>query len=140
MFYNCTNLKNIIWGDFEFNSYLISIKYMFYGCTSLESMDLFYTGNVTNFSHSFRMCTNLKDIPVYDTSKATDFTSMFANCNSLTDTSIDNILQMCINATSYTGTKTLVTLGFTDTMATAEKIQGLPHYSDFTTAGWTIGY
>ena len=140
MFYECTNLKNIIWGDFNFTSSLTDMQYMFYGCTSLETADLFYTSNVRDFGQCFRMCTNLKNVPIYDTSKAESLSSMFSNCSSLTDTSLDNILQMCINATSYIGTKTLAQLGFTSTTASVSRVEALPHYSDFISAGWSIGY
>ena len=45
---------------------------------------------------------------------------------------------MCAGATSYTGTKTLSTLGLTSAQATI--CQGLSNYSAFTSAGWTTGY
>jgi hypothetical protein len=47
---------------------------------------------------------------------------------------------MCINATSYTGTKTFSKFGFNSGYYAASKIQSLPSYQDFITAGWTIGY
>ena len=64
---------------------------------------------------------------------------MFFYCFSLSDTSLDNILQMCINATSYTATKTLNHIGIYLDTYPASRIQALPHYQDFLDAGWTIG-
>jgi hypothetical protein len=88
-------------------------------------------------------CANLTTVPVLDASKLKNtnyFNSMFSSCSNLTDTSLDNILQICISATQFTGTKQLTTLGFTSTNYPASRIQALPHYQDFIDAGWTIGY
>ena len=88
----------------------------------------------------FSNCYSLRDVPVFDFSKATDMTNTFANCYILTDKSMDNILQTCIGATSFTGTKTLKNIGFNSDYQTTARIQALPHYQDFINAGWTIGY
>jgi len=85
-------------------------------------------------------CINLTTIPLLNTSSVETMTNMFSSCSNLTDTSLDNILQMCVGATSYTGTKTLATLGFNATNYPATRIQALPHYQNFIDAGWTIGY
>ena len=45
---------------------------------------------------------------------------------------------MCINATSYTGTKALETIGLTSEQA--DKCKTLSNYSAFISAGWTTGY
>lgn len=139
----------------------------FNGCYSLVSVPLFNTENITNMSECFRECRALMSIPKFNTSKVTkmrgmftncyslatvplldtsaitgnSFIDMFTNCNALTDTSLDNILQMCINAVNYTGTKTLRTLGIANTtIYPTSRIEALPHYQDFIDAGWTIGY
>ena len=65
---------------------------------------------------------------------------MFTGCVKLTDNSLNNILQICINATLYTGTKTLYTLGFRSNKYSVERIQALSNYQAFIDAGWTIGY
>lgn len=98
------------------------------------------TSKVKDMSYSFQNCTSLLNVPLLNTSKVTNFRSAFQNCPNLTDQSLDNILQMCINAPSYTSTKTLARLGFTSTNYPASRIQALPHYQDFIDAGWTIGY
>ena len=64
--------------------------------------------------------------------------SMFNNCPKLSDNSLNNIMQMCINAVSYTGTKTLKYIGLSQTQATT--CQSLSNWSAFTNAGWTTGY
>ena len=116
---------------------------MFQSCSSLVSVPLFDTSKFQSFSAIFSACTNLKDVPLFDTSSvrgSSGFQNTFSGCINLTDASLDNILQMCIKATFYSSTKTLVRLGFSSTDYPASRIQALPHYQDFIDAGWTIGY
>ena len=86
----------------------------------------------------FNNCTNLTTIPLLDTSSVTDMNSMFAYCLNLSDESLNNILAMCTNATSYKGRKTLASIGLTSEQA--NKCTTLSNYSAFTAAGWTTGY
>ena len=113
---------------------------MFQGCSSLKTIPLLNTSSVDNMSSMFAYCYSLEDIPIFDTSNVTNFYNMFNSCGKLTDTSLNNILEMCINATSYTGTKTLARLGLTSNNYPTSKIESLPSYQDFINAGWTIGY
>lgn len=136
IFYSCVNLKSI--SNFNVTG---NINSAFAGCVKLETIQ----GNIVPsiLKQTFSSCTNLKNVPVMDASNmisTSAFQNTFQNCTSLTDTSLDNILQTCISATSYTGTKTLAKLGFTSTNYPASRIQALPHYQDFLDAGWTIGY
>ena len=57
---------------------------MFYQCTSLTSVPLFDTSNVTNMSNMFRGCKSLTSVPLFDTSKVTNMADMFYMCSSLT--------------------------------------------------------
>lgn len=111
-------------------------------CTNLIYVPLLNTTNTTNMTSMFNGCTNLKYVPQFDTSSitGTNLLTMFDGCQNLSIDSLNNILGMCINATNYTGTKTLAYLGLTSTNYPATTIQGLPNYQAFTTAGWTIGY
>lgn len=113
---------------------------MFNACSSLKTIPLLDTSNVTNMQNMFSNCARLKTIPILSTSSVTNVYNMFINCPSLTDESLDNILQMCINATAYTGTKTLKNLGLVKSSYPVSRIETLPHYQDFINAGWTIGY
>lgn len=112
----------------------------FTSATNLVSIPLLNTSSVTNVGSMFQSCTNLANIPILNLSSVTFMRYMFRYCPSLSDTSLDNILQMCIGATSYSSTKTLAFLGFTSTDYPTSRIEALPHYSAFTSAGWTIGY
>ena len=119
---------------------IISMASSFQNCNSIVTIPSLDTSNVKNMSSMCLNCTLLENVPVFNASSCTNFGSMFSNCTHLSDTSLDNILQMCISATSYAGTKTLATLGFTSTNYSSAKIQSLPHYSDFVAAGWSIGF
>ena len=117
-----------------------NMSYAFYNCENLDSLPLLDTSNVTNMKFMCRGCLLLKDVPILNTSKVVQMQSAFQNNPKLSDNSLDNILQMCINATNYTETKTLYYIGFNSALQNASKIQALPHYQDFIDAGWTIGY
>lgn len=138
MFQYCSALTEI---PLLNTSNVTSMQSMFQYCSSLKSIPQINISNVTSFANTFRYCTNLMTLPVLNTSKVTNFNNAFGNSYNLTDTSLDNILQMCINATSYTGTKTLKTLGISNTTYyPVSRIEALPHYQDFINAGWTKGY
>lgn len=106
--------------------------------STLKKVNLTGTGSVTNLFHCFYFCSDLEDINVFDTSSVGNFNATFTGCNSLTNESLNNIMEMCINATSYTGTKTLLQLGLSSDQATI--CQGLSNYQAFLDAGWTTGY
>ena len=117
-----------------------SMSYMFSNCQGLISISLIDTKNVKNFERMFSGCYSLKDVPQFDTSNATVFLNTFNLCYCLSDNSLNNILKMCINATSYTGSKTFKILGFTSQDYPVSRIEALPSYQAFLDAGWTIGY
>lgn len=60
------------------------MTYMFYNCSSLESIPLLDTSKVTNMSNMFYNCGKLITIPQLNTSKVTNMSVMFYNCSSLT--------------------------------------------------------
>lgn len=109
-------------------------------CDNLLEIPLLDSSNVTSMDHAFYICSSLTTIPIFDTSKVTSFSSAFEYTPKLSDASLNNILQMCINATSYNKTKTLYQVGLRKTNYPVARIEALPHYQDFIDAGWTIGY
>lgn len=142
MFRNCKSLVTVPLYD---TSKIKTMINTFYYCTSLISIPQFNTSKVNSMQGAFQGCQSLVTVPVLNTSSINNsnggFNNAFNGCLALSDTSLDNILQMCINATSYTGTKTLKTLGISNTTYyPASRIQALSHYQDFVNAGWTIGY
>ena len=95
----------------------------------------------TTLNSMFYQCGNLVHIPVLNPASVksdNSLTGMFDGCPKLSDESLNNILQMCVNAIVYTGTKTLKQIGLTAEQAT--KCQTLPNYQAFLDAGWTTGY
>ena len=108
---------------------------MFSQCTNLTTIPELNTSNVTSMYLMFNGCTNLTTIPLLDTSSVTDIAGMFNGCTNLTDDSLNIIMQMCIGAIKYTGTKTLKEIGLTSEQA--NKCTTLSNYSAFTSAGWT---
>ena len=135
MFYECTSLKSIPLLD---TSNVTTMHYMFSGCTSLTTISQLDTSSVTDMFGMFSSCSSLTTIPLLDTSNATNMNYMFSNCTSLSNESLNNVLAMCTNATSYTGTKTLKYIGINATQAPT--CQSLSNWSAFVAAGWTTGY
>ena len=135
LFNGCLNLTSIPQFD---TSNVNNMEYMFSSCSNLTEIPLLDTSNVTNMFRMVENCTNLITIPQLNTDKVTTMYYMFENCTKLSDESLNNILAMCKNATSYTDTKTLKYIGLTSTQAT--KCTTLSNYSAFTAAGWTTGY
>lgn len=105
---------------------------------TLKKVNLTGTNNVTNLFHCFYFCNDLEDLNAFDTSSVGNFNATFTGCNSLTNESLNNILEMCINAISYEGTKTLLQLGLSSAQAT--RCQSLSNYQAFLDAGWATGY
>lgn len=139
----CSNDKELIFMPLVDTSNATKCPNLFYGCVRLIEVPQLDTSHVTNFTSMFYGCTSLKTVPVFDWSGVnltTGLSNVFQKCPNLSTQSLDNILQSCISATNYHGTKTLAQLKLTSTDYPAETIQALPHYEDFTTAGWTIGY
>lgn len=110
-------------------------------CPSLLTIPLLDTNNATSMQSMCNGCTNLRDVEILSTAKVKNMTSAFGGCTHLTNTSLDNILQMCINTSpEYTSPKTLQNVGIASAYYPASTIEALPHYQDFINAGWTIGY
>lgn len=118
----------------------VNVQQMFDNCHGLHTIPLIDTSNVVNFQQFCNNCYTLKNVPILNTSRATNMTNMFNNCAKFTDESLNNILRMCINATSYTGTKTLYELGLRGTNYPARRLLTLSNYDAFRTSGWTEGY
>ena len=135
MFENCSKLTDVNNFDLtQLTNYYPTA--MFKNCSSLVNAPDFDTSEVKGFSDFFNSCTHLENVPLYDSSNVLTFNNMFNNCPVLSNDSLDNILQMCIGATAYTGTKKLSQLGISSSYDTT--IATLTHYQDFIDAGWTI--
>ena len=137
LFYGCTNINELPTLD---TKNITDMSYCCYICRSLITAPNWNTEKVEEMGSFFYGCTNLANLPIYDTTSLLHANNMFNGCNSLTDESLDNILQMCINATSFQGTPSLYYLGLRKTKYTQSKLESLPHWQDFVNAGWESGY
>ena len=120
-----------------------NISYAFKSLDNLETVEKFDTSNVHDMSYLCMTCGKLVNFPELDVSNvdtSQGFKAMFSNTLGLSDESINNVLNMCIKAVNYPGTKTLAELGFDSSRYKVARIQALPSYDDFIAAGWTIGY
>ena len=135
MFSSCENLQSVP----QLNTSQATNMYsMFNFCINLQSIPLLDTSQATDLRYMFNFCTNLQSVPLLDTSSATDMENMFKRCDNLNNESLNNILQMCVNAVSYTKTKTLAYIGLSETQA--QTCATLSNYQAFLDAGWTTGY
>ncbi len=86
MFYGCESLQSLDLSNFN-TSNVINMDSMFQYCTSLQSLDLsnFNTSNVENMRYMFIACTSLEslDVSKFDTSNVTNMDSMFYDCRLL---------------------------------------------------------
>jgi len=77
-----------------FKQNLTKCNFIFYGCASLESIDLsnFNTQNVTNMSDMFLGCRSLKSINLsnFNTQNVTNMSDMFYGCGSLKSIDLSN--------------------------------------------------
>lgn len=135
-FHGCTSLVTI---DQIINTQNITdMSHAFDGCSKLTAIPEFSTINLTKFYYTFYNCSSLVTVPMLSTRNISTINNPFSGCTSLSNESLNNILQMCINATSYTGTKTLEQVGLTEDQATI--CETLSNYQAFLDAGWTTGY
>ena len=80
MFNNCSSLQSVP----LFNTINVtSMQNMFFNCPSLQSVPLFNTINVTNMGNMFQYCSSLQSVPLFNTQNVTNMQQMFRNCGSL---------------------------------------------------------
>ena len=94
MFYKLTALTQINHLDYLNTENVTDMYGMFYGCSSLTSLDLstFNTANVTKMTYMFNGCTSLTSLNVssFNTANVAGMMGMFNNCCSLTTLDISN--------------------------------------------------
>ena len=91
MFYGCSSITSLDLSNFN-TSKVINMSAMFFECSSLKSLNLssFNTSNVTNMGEMFDYCYSLTrlDLSSFNTSNVTDMRFMFKLCSSLTNLDI----------------------------------------------------
>ena len=134
-FSNCSKLTTF--GTFNFGA-ITTTESCFSYCTSLETAPFIDTSKATNFTYMFNACSNLKNVPVYDWSSATSLTYVFNQCTQLNDQALDNILQSCISATSYTGNKYMRAAPGIPWSISSSRVTACPHWQQASALGWSI--
>lgn len=141
MFSQCNNLNNLIVEGWD-TSIVTDMSYAFRYLSSMISLDLsnLDVSNVQNFNYIFEADGNLTnlDLTNWSLDGALYMNGMFSRCYSLSNDSLNGILAILPTATSYTGTKTLSTLGIDSSQATT--CTTLSNWQACVTAGWTTGY
>ena len=86
MFYQCSSLQSLDLSSFKTAS-VTNMTAMFGGCSSLQSLDLssFNTASVTLMSFMFYKCSSLQslDLSSFNTASVDDMGNMFDNCSNL---------------------------------------------------------
>ncbi len=136
MFRECKALKEVP----NYNtSKVANMSNLFYECLSLTKAPNYNTSKVTTMQYMFAGCTSLEEVPIYSTSllTGTGMQGMFNGCNNLSDESLNNIMQMCINATKITSStyKKLSYIGLSTTQI--NKCKTLSNYQTLLDKGWT---
>ena len=104
MFYGCSSLTSLDVFKFD-TSNVIRMTYMFYGCRALTSLDLskFNTSNVINMWWMFSGCNSLTylDVSKFDTSNVANMNGMFYDCKYLTSLDVSKFDTSNVTNMSY---------------------------------------
>ena len=111
---------------------------MFSRCYELVEINGLDTTKASNMAFMFDGCRSLETINDISFDNSTYMPAMFQGCSSLSNVTLNKILGALANATKYTGTKTLSTLGLSS--AQAETCTSLSNWAAAQAAGWTTGY
>ncbi len=93
MFYGCSSLTSLDLSNFNTEN-VVNMASMFCGCSSLTALDLsnFNTAKVTDMGYMFKGCSALKTLNVssFNTANVTEMRSMFNGCKALTALDLSN--------------------------------------------------
>ena len=93
-FSNCNSMTNIVGLEYLNTSNVTDMRYMFYYCPSLQSLDVshFNTSNVTDMGEMFFGCRSLQslDVSSFNTANVTNMHAMFASCSGLETLDLSN--------------------------------------------------
>ena len=136
-FYDCSNLKAIKGIEYLNTEKVGRMRFMFYGCRALTSLDLtnFNTARVEDMSSMFKNCSALTslDLTSFNTVWVTNMSIMFTGCSALTtiyasDKFVTDKVQY--SATMFSGCKNL--------KGAIDKYEGSK--TDHTYANYKTGY
>ncbi len=93
MFYGCSSMTSIDLSNIN-TSNVTNMSRMFYGCSSMTSIDLsnINTSNVTNMSMMLYGCSSMTSINIsnFNTANVSNMSQMFCGCGSLTSLNLSN--------------------------------------------------
>ena len=104
MFYKCSSLASLDLSNFDTQN-VTTMDSMFWGCSNLNSLDLssFNTQSVTNMHSIFLSCSSITslDISKFNTQNVTNMSGMFSNCSGLTSLDVRNFNTQNVTDMSY---------------------------------------
>ena len=95
MFYGCSSLTTLDLSSFGKSPYVMEMDYMFFNCTQLATLNLSnFHPTCFSMSYMFYGCNNLTslDLSSFDTSLVTNMKEMFIYCQSLTELNLSNFI------------------------------------------------
>ena len=100
MFYGCSSLTSLDVSSFNTVN-VTNMSFMFFACSGLTSLDLssFNTVNVTDMTYMFYGCSSLTslDVSSFNTANVTNMRSMFESCSSLTSLEVNGFNTANVN-------------------------------------------
>lgn len=137
LFYLSVGLKNVT--NVNSNN-IVNMYWMFHECHNLISAPVMNTSKVASMGSMFYGCRNLIDVPQYNTANVTNMYCTFYSCNNLSDASIQNIINMCLNANNIPSNKRNLSTSNTESPFTGTNITNLRYQnrlSELTAKGWS---
>ena len=113
VFRNCINLKSVDFTDL--NGQITSLYETFYGCTSLENLDLssLDLSNLKSINYLCNGCTNLKSVNLSTvTGTLNDVGSAFKDCKKLETIDMSTFIVSQINSSNYYSASTMLERAF----------------------------
>ena len=145
-FYNCNNLTEIE-GIENLNTVNVTdMNCMFWGCSSLTSLDLskFNTQNVTSMSNMFSGCSALTslDLSKFDTQNVTEMNEMFDGCSGLTSLDLSKFDTQNVTDMPYmfSGCSALTTIYVSDKFVTTKVSDGSEMFEGCTSLKGAIDF
>jgi len=119
----------------EIVSNISNASYLFFGCSSLQTVPALDTALGTNFTSMFAACYDLQFVPVLDTSSGTNFSNMFQYCYSLQQvpaldtsagTNFSNMFQSCYALQQVPALDTSAGTNFSNMFQSCYALQQVP--------------
>ena len=112
LFQNCSSLESVP----LFNTANVTLmNNMFNGCLALQSVPLFNTTNVTQTENMLASCASLRSVPLFDTQNVTTMAGMFIGCFTLQSVPLFNTIKVTQMPNLFLNCSSLKTVPLFDT-------------------------